>query len=78
VWAGNDVNTYQFAYSSCRRCSGVGSRLNRANVSTYKDRHVAGADIFFSQELNIGSFDHRVGSFDGADETFGLDHSECF
>jgi hypothetical protein len=72
------MNAYQFADSSCRRSSGVGSCFNRANVSANKDRHVTRADIFFSQELNISSFDHRVSRFDGSDETFGLDHSECF
>jgi hypothetical protein len=78
VWARNDVNTDQLADSSRGRCSGVSSCLHRTNVSANKDRHVPGADILFSQELNIRSFDHRVSGFDGSDETFGLHHSECF
>jgi hypothetical protein len=72
------MNTYQFADSSCGRRSSVGSCFNGANVSANKDRHVTRADILFSDQLNIRSFDHRVSCFDSADETFGLDHSECF
>jgi hypothetical protein len=78
VWARNDVNTNQLANSSRGRCSGVSGCLHCTNVSANKDRHVTGADILFSQELNIRSFDHRVSGFDGSDETFGLHHSECF
>jgi hypothetical protein len=74
----NDVNTDQFADSTRGGCSGVCRRLNRANVSANKDGHVSGADIFFSQELNICSFDHCISGFDGTDEAFGLHHSECF
>jgi len=78
VWARNDVNADQLADPSRGRCSSVSSCLYRTNVSANKDRHVPGADILFSQELNIRSFDHRVSGFDGSDETFGLHHSECF
>jgi hypothetical protein len=78
MWPRNYVNTYQFADPSCRRCSGVGGCLHGTHVSPHEDRHVTGADILFSQELNIRSFDHRVSGFDGSDEAFGLHHSECF
>jgi hypothetical protein len=74
----NYVNTYQFADSSGRRCSGIGSCLDGTNVSPHKDCHVTGAYVLFSQELNIRSFDHRISGFHGSDEAFGLHHSECF
>jgi hypothetical protein len=78
MWARNDVNTYQFADSTRGGRSGVSSCLNRADVSANKYRHVSGADIFFSEECDIRSFDHRVSGLDGSDEAFGLHHSECF
>jgi hypothetical protein len=76
--ARNNVNTNQLANSTrrCRAC--IRGRFDRAHVAAHKDRYVTGSDIFFSQQLNIRSFDHGVSGFDSADETFGLDHSECF
>jgi hypothetical protein len=78
VWARNNVNTDQLADSPRGRCSSVSSCLDRTHITADKDRHVAGADVLFSQELNIRCFDHCVSGFNSPDETFGLDHSECF
>ena len=72
------MNTYQLADSSRRGCARVGRGLNCANVAAHKYGHVARADILFSEEGNIRSFDHRICGFHSSDETFGLDHSECF
>jgi hypothetical protein len=76
--ARNHVNTNQLANSTrrCRAC--IRRRFDRTNVAAHKNRYVTCSDIFFSQQLNIRSFDHGVRGFDSADETFGLDHSECF
>jgi hypothetical protein len=78
VWTRNDVNTNQLADPARRRCSSVGCCLHRPNVAANKDRHITGADVLFSQEHNIRSFDHRVSGLDRSDETLGLHHSECF
>jgi hypothetical protein len=78
VWTRDDVNTYQFADSARSRCAGVRRRFYRANIAAHKDRHVAGTDVFFPQQHNIRSFDHRVSGFHGSDKTLGLNHSECF
>jgi hypothetical protein len=78
VWARNNVNADQLTDSSRGRSSSVSSRLYRTHITADKDRHVAGADVLFSQELNIRSFDHCISGFNSPDETFGLDHSECF
>jgi hypothetical protein len=78
MWPGNNVNANQFAYStSCGRTRICGG-FNGTYVAAHKNGHVAGADVFLSQELHIRSFDHRVCSLNGADETFGFDHTECF
>src|SRR5436305_1067290 len=39
--------------------------------------HVATAGLLVSHELDLGSFHHRIGRFDHADEAFDFDHSEC-
>jgi hypothetical protein len=76
--ARNNVNTNQLA-NSTRRCRArVRGCFDRANVAAHKNRYVTCSDIFFSQQLNIRSFDHGVRGFNSADEPFGLDHSECF
>jgi hypothetical protein len=78
VGAGYHVNTDQFtnAPRSGRAC--VRGCFYRTDVTAYENRYVTGADIFFSNELNVCSLDHRVSSLYGADKAFGLDHSECF
>jgi hypothetical protein len=78
VGAGYHVNTDQFTYTprSSRAC--ICRSLYRTDVTAHKNRYVTGADIFFSNELNVCSLDHRVGGLYGADKAFGLDHSECF
>jgi hypothetical protein len=78
VWTRNDVNTNQLPHPSGSRRSSVRRRLYRAYVSTHENRHIPGADILFSEERNVSRFDHGVSSLNGSNETFGLNHSECF
>src|SRR5262249_52809993 len=78
MWPRYDVNTDQLADTTRRSRSGISRRLHRTYVATNKDRDVTGADILFPQELHVGRFHHRVSRFDGADEPFGFDHSQCF
>jgi hypothetical protein len=74
----NNVNANQFANSAGGGRSRVRCCLDCAHISAHENSHVAGPDIFFSQELDIRSLDHCVSSFDRANEAFGLHHSECF
>src|SRR5206468_9096797 len=78
MWTWNDVHADQFANPACCCRSGVSCSFHRANVSAHKHGHVPSADVFLSQQLNVGCFDHRVSRFHRANKTFGLDHSECF
>jgi hypothetical protein len=73
-----DVNTYQLTDSARGGSASIGSGLDGADVSTHEDRHITRADILFSQQCNIRGFDHRVSGFHSTNETFGLNHSECF
>src|SRR5438477_7782566 len=78
VRARDDVDADQLADSSRRRRPGVGRGLDRAHVAAHEDGDVARADVLLADELDVGGLDHRVGGLDRADETLGLDHSECF
>jgi hypothetical protein len=68
----------QFTNSSCRSRTGVSGCFNGAYVATHKNGYVAGADVFLAEQLHIGCFDHCIGGLYCANESFGLNHSECF
>ena len=68
----------QFANSSCRSRTRISRGLDRADVAAHKDRDVASTDVLFAEQLHIRCFDHRIGGFNCAHESFGLNHSECF
>jgi hypothetical protein len=74
----NYVNTDKLADPSGSSGPGVGSRFNGSYIAADEYRHITGADVFFSYQLNIRGLNHCVGRLDSADESFGLDHSECF
>jgi hypothetical protein len=68
----------QFTYAARSRCAGVRCRLDRAYISTNKDRYIAGSNVFLSQQLYVRSFDHCIRRFNRADKSFGFYHSERF
>jgi hypothetical protein len=72
------VDADQFAHSPSSRRSCVSCGFYCPHVSTNEDSYVAGAYIFFSQELDVGSFHHRICGFYSSDETFGFHHSKRF
>jgi hypothetical protein len=78
VGSRNDVNTNQFTDATSGCSTGISCSLNSADVTAYKNRYVTCSDIFFTKQLHIRCFDHRVGSLNRANEAFGLNHSECF
>jgi hypothetical protein len=78
MWPGDNVNTNQFTDAPRGSRARISCGLYSSDVSADKYRDITRANIFLSQELNVGSFDHGVRSFNGSDETFGFDHTECF
>jgi hypothetical protein len=72
------VHANQFTHSSRGCCACVRRGFDCANIAAHEHGHVTGTDVFFSEQLHVRRFDHRVGRFDRADEAFGLDHSQCF
>jgi hypothetical protein len=57
---------------------GVCRCFHRADVTVYHHAHVASANVFLVDQHDVGRLHHRVGCFDGSNETFGLDHSQGF
>jgi len=73
-----DVDAYELTYAACCGRTGVGGRLNGADISANEYRHVTGADIFLPDQLHIRGLYHRVSGFDGADKSLGFDHAQSF
>jgi hypothetical protein len=69
------MNANQFTDPSGSRGPCVCRGLYRADVPTYENRHIARANILFSNQLNVRSLDHRIGCLDSSDKPLGLDHS---
>ena len=59
-------------------CAGIRCRLHCAHVAAYHNRHKAAAHVHLSNQRYVGRLDHRIRRFNRSDQTFGLDHSQCF
>jgi hypothetical protein len=76
--SGNYMNTDQLANTA--GCSGscIGRGLNGTDIAAHEYRDVSRPDVLLPDQLNICGFDHSIRGFNCADESLGLDHSECF
>jgi hypothetical protein len=78
MWPGNNVHAYQFTNPARGRGTSVRRSLHCTDITTHEYRHVACSDVFLAEQLHVRGLNHRVGSFNRAHESLGLDHSECF
>jgi hypothetical protein len=74
----NYMNADQLSYTPGGSGTGVGRRLNGPDIAADKDRYIARSDVFLPDQLNVRGLHHRIRGLYGADESFGLDHPECF
>jgi hypothetical protein len=74
---GNDMNAIQFPHALCCRCAGFNSRLDCAHVAANHHGDKTGADLFLADQMDVCCLDHGVGSFDGADQASGFNHTKC-
>jgi hypothetical protein len=72
------MDAYQLTNTTRRRCACVCCCLHGTHIAAYKYRHVSRSDILLAEQLYVRCLNHGVGSFNCADESFGLDHTECF
>ena len=70
------MDRHQLAHPSGGGSTGIGCGLDSADITSHENGDVASADIFLPYQHHIRAFYHRVRSFDGSDETFGLHHAE--
>jgi hypothetical protein len=70
------VHGDQLSDSTRGGCTSIGGCLDGTDVAANEHRHVAGADIFGSDEHDIGRLDHGIGGLDGSNESAGLHHSK--
>lgn len=57
---------------------GVDSRLDSRHIADHEHGHQTAADLLPAGHLHVRRLEGCIGCFDHRDETFGLDHSECF
>jgi hypothetical protein len=57
-----------------RSCAGIGRGFDRTNVAAHHDSDVATTNIFRTDQYHVRGLDHRVGGFNGANQSLGLDH----
>ena len=74
---GYSVTAVELADALCGGSACVNSGLDRADVAANHDGDQAGADLGLADEVDVCSLDHGVGSFNGADEAAGLNHTKC-
>src|SRR5215471_16463771 len=74
----NDVNADEFSDAARRGSSRICSRLDRGNIAADDCGHQTGADLFVTDQSNVGGFDHRICRLDHRNQTLGLNHSKSF
>ena len=74
----NDVHGHELTDTTCRRSASIGRRFYSADIATHQHRYIPGADVLLPDENDVGRFDHRIGCFDGTDQTTRLNHPERF
>ena len=70
------MNRDQFPDAPSRRRTGVGRRLDGADIAAHENGDIPSPDVFLADQHDIGSLDHRVSGLDGTDEAHGLYQSE--
>src|SRR5688500_8956511 len=72
----DDMNGDEFADPPGSRGSRISGRFYRADVAANGDCDKSRTNVFFALQDYIGRLYHRVGRFDRAHKSFGLDHAE--
>ena len=71
----NYVSVEQFAYSLSCGSTGIYGSLACAYISSDHDCYQSAAYEVLTDQVNVRSLYHSICCFDGADQTFGFDHS---
>jgi hypothetical protein len=50
--------------------------LDRTYITAYHHGYVPAANVFGTDQVHIGSLDHRIRGFNRTNEAFCLDHAE--
>ena len=66
----------QLTYASRGSGAGIGGGFHGTDVTADDRGDQAGIHFLPADEHDVGGLHHRVGRFDHADETAGLDHPE--
>ena len=76
--ASDDVHAEQLAHAGSGLFAGLGGGLHGTHFTGDDDGGQAGADGVGADELHVRSFQHGIGRFNVANQTFGLDKTQSF
>ena len=75
VRARNDVSSDDLAQTAGSGASGFNGSLHSADIAAHHDAHQTGTDFFGTDERNVCSLCHGIGSLDCGNQTAGFNHS---
>src|SRR5262245_12060316 len=78
VWARDHVNRDQLADTPRGGRAGIRRRLDRADISSYQNGHIALADVLLADQDDVSGLDHRVGRFHRPNEPARFNHAKGF
>ena len=78
VWTWDNVYAEQFANALRSSSTSVSRSLDSADIAADHNSDEPAADKFLTDEGNVCSLYHGICCFNGAYQTFGFDHTECF
>jgi hypothetical protein len=58
--------------------TGLNSGLNSTDVATDHDGHETGTDLLGTNQSNVSSLNHSIGSLDCGNQTAGFNHTKSF
>src|SRR4029079_2515502 len=76
--ARDHMDADELADAACRGCACIGRGLHGGDVAANDRSDQTGVDFLPADEQDVRRLDHRVGGFDHAHESAGLDEAERF
>ena len=74
----NDVDGDELADPAGRSRPGLGRDLDRADVAAHEHSHITIEKVFLADQDDIGSLEHGVRGFNGANKAACFDHPQGF
>jgi hypothetical protein len=78
VWARDDVDAHNLADATGGFGACIDGGADGGDIAFERNRDQAAADLVLLDELHVRCLEGRIARFDGGDDAFGFDQSNCF